>query len=672
MSKQLNITDFRFGLDSRRSELTSRIGVLMKCENGRITQGAEVHKRKAFVQGVPLPAGCYGIVPTDEGLVTFGSVALPTGMVAWPAYNQFLGASMPPLSYMQFTLPVINTYNTTIGSVELGFSGETQGIFLLSYPPSPNFPASFGIGSSFTVSGYTLAGTTFLNGTWTCANLVAVGHILNVYFNILGGIDTIIEPGIFTYTYAATNPQVTGFVSGGTFNDFPFVALTFSDNTVKVFYGATQTNGQWQASTAQLVGDFTSGIVTSTNTIDIATAISALINNNPAFTSTVNGSNVTIVSVNSADTTKQTPGDNISISNTLDLLPTSTGTLTLLSEFDSVPGIVATAATAEFYIWGGITGGVISNIYVNDNGGGISTTQVLDLLNDVPVPWDQSSAITAADVAVAINANSNTTNCTALASGNEITISGPVNKGTQFNEATVGIYCSGICTDNCQLILSGSGLTVASIVPAVYNKDLLDPTTMGANPQAQTSTQTIQQFIDNTLVPAINTNSVTTGYCAGSDDVDYPGILFISRIVTGVATLTSTVAVTWSVQPGKSGGVGETVNTSNYYATVSRTSLVSVVPGQAIGSVTATPVNGIGPFTYLWEQVETTNTAGLIIALSPTARTTAFVGGLVSKVNPLAAAVVAGTSSFVCNITDTGNGNIIASSPVVTISWRYY
>ncbi len=661
MSKQLNITDFRFGLDSRRSELTSRIGVLMKCENGRITQGAEVHKRKAFVQGVPLPAGCYGIVPTDEGLVTFGSVALPTGMVAWPAYNQFLGASMPPLSYMQFTLPAINTYNTTIGSVQLGLSRETQGIFLLSYPPSPNFPASFGIGSSFTVSGYTSSGTTFLNGTWTCANLFAAGHVLNVGFNILSGIDTIIQPGIFTYTYAVTNPQVTGFVSGGTFNDFPFVALTFSDNTVKVFYGATQTNGQWQASTAQLVGDFTSGIVTSTNTIDIATAISALINNNPAFTSTVNGSNVTIVSVNSADTTKQTPGDNISISNTLDLLPTSTGTLTLLSEFDSVPGIVATAATAEFYIWGGITGGVISNIYVNDNGGGISTTQVLDLLN-YPVPWDQSSAITAADVAVAINANSNTTNCTALASGNKITISGPVNKGTQFNEATVGIYCSGICTDNCQLILSGSGLTVASIVPTVYNKDLLDPTTKGANPQAQTSTQTIQQFIDNTLVPAINTNSVTTGYCAGSDDVDYPGILFISRIVTGVATLTSTVAVTWSVQPGKSGGVGETVNTSNYYATVSRTSLV-IVLYQPIGSVTATPVNGIGPFTYLWEQVGTTNTAGLIIAQSPKARTTAFVGGLVSKLPSF-------SSSFVCNITDTGNGNLIASTPVVTVSWR--
>jgi hypothetical protein len=200
-------------------------------------------------------------------------------------------------------------------------------------------------------------------------------------------------------------------------------------------------------------------------------------------------------------------------------------------------------------------------------------------------------------------------------------------------------------------------------VPTVYNKDLLDPTTKGANPQAQISTQTIQQFIDNTLVPAINTNSVTTGYCAGSDDVDYPGILFISRIVTGVATLTSTVAVTWSVQPGKSGGVGATVNTSNYYVTVSRTSLVGVLPGQAVGSVTATPVNGIGPFTYLWE--ETTNT-GLIIALSPTARTTAF------KANPPAGvAAVVGTTSFVCNVTDTGNGNLIASSPVVTVGWRY-
>src|SRR5580658_6229249 len=96
MGKQLNITDFRYGLDSRRSELTSRSGVLLKCNNGYITEGAEIYKRKGFVK-VPLVAGCFGGLSLPNGnVMVFGSIAAPV-LPAGVVYQQLtspLGCAM--------------------------------------------------------------------------------------------------------------------------------------------------------------------------------------------------------------------------------------------------------------------------------------------------------------------------------------------------------------------------------------------------------------------------------------------------------------------------------------------------------------------------------------------------------------------------------------------------
>lgn len=68
----LFIRDFRFGLDTRKSELTQRPGSLEELHNAFVNQGGEIENRKAFVRTARV-AGTFGLQGTSAGLVTFGS-----------------------------------------------------------------------------------------------------------------------------------------------------------------------------------------------------------------------------------------------------------------------------------------------------------------------------------------------------------------------------------------------------------------------------------------------------------------------------------------------------------------------------------------------------------------------------------------------------------------------
>lgn len=79
------ISNFKFGLDTRRSELTSQPGTAMTLENGHVNSGGEIEKRKALVTDPTSLAGTFGIEATSAGLVVFGSqpdaLPLPAGVV---------------------------------------------------------------------------------------------------------------------------------------------------------------------------------------------------------------------------------------------------------------------------------------------------------------------------------------------------------------------------------------------------------------------------------------------------------------------------------------------------------------------------------------------------------------------------------------------------------------
>ena len=100
----LFIKDFRFGLDTRKSELTQRPGTLEVLQNGYINQGGEIQNRKAFVRTTRV-AGTFGLQPTSNGLYTFGSKDLAAnhpvniGTAGIPIYVNYQRLYHPAVLY---------------------------------------------------------------------------------------------------------------------------------------------------------------------------------------------------------------------------------------------------------------------------------------------------------------------------------------------------------------------------------------------------------------------------------------------------------------------------------------------------------------------------------------------------------------------------------------------
>lgn len=87
------IENFSRGLDTRRSELTSALGVLAEISNAFINQGGEIEKRKAFVGT--------NISPTPASLVsqTFGIEALRDSLVIFGGDVNSDPTNWPPAGY---------------------------------------------------------------------------------------------------------------------------------------------------------------------------------------------------------------------------------------------------------------------------------------------------------------------------------------------------------------------------------------------------------------------------------------------------------------------------------------------------------------------------------------------------------------------------------------------
>jgi len=84
------IQNFKFGLDSRRSELTTQPGAMEKLENAHVNQGGEIEKRKAFVNLGTLPENTFGLETTGVGVTTFGSSVPLAGLPAGVQFQQLV------------------------------------------------------------------------------------------------------------------------------------------------------------------------------------------------------------------------------------------------------------------------------------------------------------------------------------------------------------------------------------------------------------------------------------------------------------------------------------------------------------------------------------------------------------------------------------------------------
>lgn len=107
-----SIQNWRYGLDTRRSELTSQPGVLETAQNVHINQGAEVEKRKAFVNLGSFTNNVFGLEVAGASLVAFGSVSY--GAVTVPS----------GVTYVQCAHPTDSTKSMTAVLCSCDFGGQ--------------------------------------------------------------------------------------------------------------------------------------------------------------------------------------------------------------------------------------------------------------------------------------------------------------------------------------------------------------------------------------------------------------------------------------------------------------------------------------------------------------------------------------------------------------------
>lgn len=87
-------SNFKNGLETRRSELTTQPGALLTLQDAFVNEGAEIEKREAFTKASDAAPDTFSIEASGVGVTTFGSIADPGG---WT----------PPVTYMRLQHPAV-------------------------------------------------------------------------------------------------------------------------------------------------------------------------------------------------------------------------------------------------------------------------------------------------------------------------------------------------------------------------------------------------------------------------------------------------------------------------------------------------------------------------------------------------------------------------------------
>ena len=92
---QVEIKDFKYGLNRRRPRIVGVPGSLWTLKNAHITRGGDIESAKKFVNTFTLPASTYGLGQINGQLYVFGSADLAASMPV----------GVQSVSYTHLTLP---------------------------------------------------------------------------------------------------------------------------------------------------------------------------------------------------------------------------------------------------------------------------------------------------------------------------------------------------------------------------------------------------------------------------------------------------------------------------------------------------------------------------------------------------------------------------------------
>jgi len=249
----VELKSWKYGLDTRRSQLTSVPGTLQVLNNCHINQGSEIEKRKAFAIFGNLTGSTFGLLQGQSTIYVFGSrlfqwTNCPTTWTGTQNYVTITVGSdgLWPVQYESITITncSVSQYNGTwqVGSVTGG--GGSEALHL-----------------------GTIAGATS-NGTGATVTLNPPTGVTYM---------TLLHPDGVT--------QMTAVLSAALFSGLPFVVASFADGNVFAFYNGT------------LVPDLYSGLTWSGSTTSqsIALSLAAATNTTTNYTATTPSSGVFLI-----------------------------------------------------------------------------------------------------------------------------------------------------------------------------------------------------------------------------------------------------------------------------------------------------------------------------------------------------------------------------------------
>ena len=247
--KAFKIQNFKYGLDTRREQLTSQPGTLLTAENGEITPGGEFQKRKAFVLDQDTSVldsggdtGTFGLEVTSVGKVIFGSALAHTRGYT-TANNVTLVTITGTGSGATVNITAVNgviTVATANGSgvaayangdyirVQQSITNNVIGAVLQVLTNSGGVPTSYTIVTnqfqSQPVIGTIPAGYTYQQ---LCHPALTDDFGLNSY------------TGTNRIIYNCTKHRIIAIPFSNNFNGNAFVAATFADGNTFLYYNGT-------------------------------------------------------------------------------------------------------------------------------------------------------------------------------------------------------------------------------------------------------------------------------------------------------------------------------------------------------------------------------------------------------------------------------------------------
>jgi hypothetical protein len=683
------IQNFKMGLDTRRSELTSQPGTLEVLQNAHINQGGEIEKRKAFV-ATPLPAGTYGFEPLLTSIVVFGSItapAMPTGF-----------------TYQQ----LIHPYATGAGAVMTAivgsshYSGNTFAIAL--FADGNEFCYYNGLVVPDTYAGLITSALT--TDPLIAANILALAIAAGYTGTHVTGSSQVdvVGPAGTTYSTSVVEDSTAGILT-------PLI----SNNGLAPIHG-NQASGSFQivagtnkngvnlvadvnivsATTGTLVATLLTGVVnfqqdTYSTAIAVANNISANAGTS-GYYAIANSNTVTIYNLTNTGTVNT---DNIVVTTNGNVC---IGMCAITFSGDSTVGIAGITIGSNNVI--GTTMGVTSverpnatsAYYVTNTSSGLKVGSVVTMTGFTDTTYNATTAAvtsigtggyvfslgntTGVDVrTIASYSRSRTSNVATISTGSvnhglqvgsKITMTTGAGTGYAISVGTVtAVTTTAPYTFSYGSTGSAEGVTLDATMVCTVPKLVTAGTEIQTSTAGVPGTDTIPDLV--TLAAAAISNGYTA--CAIGNT------LYISNVVTSSADLPQTVTVTPNtgliVGAGTVAPLTVGIVPSSLSGTFSNIGTVANPVQGLITSAATVSLSGLAsaPYTYQWILQSLTYIGMgkhyvLTINNSTASSTTFRIYNAFSNTQGLSGQ---GTFSLICNVTDT-NGLVTSSSPLMIIA----